>query len=54
MIPSKSSLEATSIDYPKLVATEYNVRYSKIRCEDNSTAILIRLIVKENGSQNAA
>ena len=33
---------------------EYNVRYSKIRCEDNSTAILIRLIVKEDGSQNAA
>ena len=33
---------------------EYNVRYSKIRCEDNSTAILIRLIVKEDGSQHAA
>jgi hypothetical protein len=33
---------------------EYCVRYSKIRVADNNTAILIRLIVKENGSQSAA
>ncbi len=33
---------------------EYNVRYSKIRVADNTTAILIRLIIKENGTQTAA
>jgi hypothetical protein len=33
---------------------EYYVRYSKIRVADNNTAILIRLIVNENGTQTAA
>jgi hypothetical protein len=54
MIPCESSLEATSRDYLKLGWLDYNVRYSKIRCEDNSTAILIRLIVKEDSTQTAA
>ena len=33
---------------------EYCVRYSKIRVADNNTAILIRLIINEGGSQTAA
>jgi len=33
---------------------EYCVRYSKIRLADNNTAILIRLIVNENGTKTAA
>jgi hypothetical protein len=33
---------------------EYYIRYSKIRVADNNTAILIRLIVNENGTQTAA
>jgi hypothetical protein len=33
---------------------EYYVRYSKIRVADGTTAILIRLLVKENDTQSAA
>jgi hypothetical protein len=33
---------------------EYHIRYSKIRVADNNTAILIRLIVNENGTRTAA
>jgi hypothetical protein len=32
----------------------YSVRFSKIRVADNTTAILIRLIVNKNGTQTAA
>ena len=54
MIPCESSLEATSRDYLELGISEYSVRYSKIRVAENTTAILIRLIIEQNGTQAAA
>ena len=33
---------------------EYYIRYSKVRVADHNTAILIRLIINENGTQTAA